>query len=92
MVSAINLFQHTGHLSQPAQAIRAVQAASELVGGAGDLDARIAPIALTHRAAVWTWHTTDDAQVPGRTVVQAETGTRVPYLHGPPAARTLWTA
>jgi predicted nucleic acid-binding protein len=41
-------------------------------------DARIAAIALTHAAAVWTCNTTDFAQVPGLTVVQAETGTRVP--------------
>jgi predicted nucleic acid-binding protein len=41
-------------------------------------DARIAAIALTHGAAVWTCNTTDYAPVPGLTVFQAETGTRLP--------------
>jgi tRNA(fMet)-specific endonuclease VapC len=41
-------------------------------------DARIAAIALTHGAVVWTCNVTDHARVPGLTVVRAETGSRAP--------------
>jgi len=40
-------------------------------------DARIAAIALTHSAAVWTCNARDYKRVPGLTVYAAETGLRV---------------
>jgi predicted nucleic acid-binding protein len=41
-------------------------------------DARIAAIALTHGAIVWTCNVADHMRVPGLIVVRAETGFRVP--------------
>ena len=41
-------------------------------------DARIAAIALAHRAAIWTCNVTDYSRVPGLIVVRAEMGTRYP--------------